>query len=58
VTDTLSPRVVVPYADFLEYRERRRKTVAERHRQDPQPVVEVAVAAAAKPPTKPVSGNK
>jgi len=48
VTDTL-PYVVVPYADFLDRCERRRRIVAELRRQDAQPSIdaEAAVVAAA-----------
>ena len=50
MTDTL-PHVVVPYADFLDRCERRRRIVAELTRQDAQPSIdaEAAVAAAARP---------
>jgi hypothetical protein len=54
MTDTLSRCVVVSYADFLEHREWRRKTVAEPARQAPQRVVESAEAAFAKPSEQPV----
>jgi hypothetical protein len=39
MTDTLS-RVVVPYADFLEHRERRRATAAEMERQNDQRTID------------------
>ena len=50
MTDTL-PHVVVPYADFLDRCERRRRIVAELRRQDAQPSIdaEAAVVAAARP---------
>ena len=50
MTDTL-PHVVVPYADFLDRCERRRRVVAELRRQDAQPSIdaEAAVVGAARP---------
>jgi hypothetical protein len=55
MTDILS-RVIVPYADFLERRERRRKAAAERQRQNEQSTIDVAVVSVA--PVKPASGEE
>jgi hypothetical protein len=50
MTDTL-PRVVVPYADFLAHRDRRRAMVAEIERQDVGRTIDTeAVSAAPMPP--------
>jgi hypothetical protein len=51
MTDTL-PRVLVPYADFLERRERRRQAAAARPRQDDEDTIDVTAVAVA--PVKPL----
>jgi hypothetical protein len=55
MTDILS-RVIVPYADFLERRERRRKVAAERHRQDDQGTIDIAAVSVT--PVKPAVGEE
>jgi hypothetical protein len=55
MTDTL-PHVIVPYADFLERRERRRRIAGELRRQDGQRTIDVeAVSVAA---ARPLSGEQ
>jgi hypothetical protein len=48
MTDTFS-RVVVPYADFLEHRERRRATVAEAERQNDRRTIDTQAVVVALP---------
>jgi len=49
-------RVIVPYADFLERRERRRQVAAERQRQDDQGTIDVAAVSIT--PVKPAMGEE
>jgi hypothetical protein len=56
MTDTL-PRVIVPYADFLERRDRRRKLAApERPRPDDQGTIDVTAVSVS--PAKPLSRDE
>jgi hypothetical protein len=48
MTDTLS-RVVVPYADFLQHRERRRATTAEAERQNDRRTIDTQAVVSAIP---------
>jgi hypothetical protein len=54
MTDTL-PHVVVPYAEFLERRERRRRIAAELQRREGQRTIDVAAVSMS--PAEPRTGD-